>query len=264
MKTKIMILFSVLLLLAPLSPYAEKKSPVEKLDNLSNEALQMVKLHRYSDARKLLDYFSEQFLAAAGQDRPFTMDELRIITVSHNHAVEAAVSASMDHDERMNRITQFRLVIDAVSSTHQPLWAELEGPIMNVFMDVKEAAGMGDNIRFEENLDSFLALYNVIHPSMKIDLTPEQVQRIDARINFLDHYRSQVLAKPSSQKELDAIEGDLKKIFDQMTEDEADPSLWWVIISTGSLIILTLSYVGWRKYKGDREKLQNRKKERKY
>ena len=25
-----------------------------------------------------------------------------------------------------------------------------------------------------------------------------------------------------------------------MDEDEADPSLWWVIISTGSIIIMTL------------------------
>jgi len=47
---------------------------------------------------------------------------------------------------------------------------------------------------------------------------------------------------------------DLKNLFENMDEDEADPSLWWVIISTGSIIILTLSYVGWRKYKGDREK----------
>ena len=38
-----------------------------------------------------------------------------------------------------------------------------------------------------------------------------------------------------------------------MDEDEADPSLWWVIISTGSIIILTLSYVGWRKYQGEKE-----------
>lgn len=38
-----------------------------------------------------------------------------------------------------------------------------------------------------------------------------------------------------------------------MDEDEADPSLWWVIISTGSIIIATLSYVGWRKYNGDKE-----------
>ena len=46
----------------------------------------------------------------------------------------------------------------------------------------------------------------------------------------------------------------LQTIFEGLTEDEADPSLWWVIISTGSIIILTLSYVGWRKYKGERER----------
>ena len=56
-----------------------------------------------------------------------------------------------------------------------------------------------------------------------------------------------------AQLELDALQYDLKTIFENMEEDEADPSLWWVIISTGSIIILTLSYVGWKKYKGDKE-----------
>ena len=56
-----------------------------------------------------------------------------------------------------------------------------------------------------------------------------------------------------AQLELDALQYDLKNIFENMEEDEADPSLWWVIISTGSIIILTLSYVGWKKYKGDKE-----------
>lgn len=48
-----------------------------------------------------------------------------------------------------------------------------------------------------------------------------------------------------------------------MEDDEADPSLWWVIISTGSIIIMTLSYVGWRKYQGDKELRKNRSRDQK-
>lgn len=263
MKAKFLFLFSVLLLLAPFAAYAEQTSPVEKLDQISDEALQMVKQQRYKDANRLLKYFSEEFLAVTGNGRPFSMDELRIITVAHDEAVEAAASSEMGHAERMNRVTKFRLVIDAIASTHQPLWTEMEGPIMTVFSDVKKAAYEGDNDQFHSNLNSFLSLYNVIYPSMKIDVTPDRIQKIDAKVSFIDQYRPQVLSEASSQEELEALETDLKTIFDEMTEDEADPSLWWVMISTGSIIILTLSYVGWRKYKGGSEEAKNLQKERK-
>jgi sporulation protein YpjB len=93
---------------------------------------------------------------------------------------------------------------------------------------------------------------------MKIDVSAENIQKIDARINFIDEYRSEVVSNVKSQEELEGLEMDLKNLFDNMDEDEADPSLWWVIISTGSIIILTLSYVGWRKYQGEKEIRKNR------
>jgi sporulation protein YpjB len=263
MKAKVIILIIVLLSLAPFAAYAQSTSPVDKLDQISDEALQMVKMQRYEDANRLLQHFSDEFLIVTGSGRPFSMDELRIITVAHDEASEAVASAEMGHSERMNRVTKFRLVIDAIASTHQPLWTEMEGPIMTVFNDVKKAAYEGDNDQFHSNLNSFLSLYNVIYPSMKIDITPERIQKIDAKVTFIDQYRPQVLSEASSQEELEALETDLQTIFDEMTEDEADPSLWWVMISTGSIIILTLSYVGWRKYKGDSEKSKNVQKERK-
>ncbi|MEH7884689.1 sporulation protein YpjB [Bacillus sp. JJ1609] len=263
MKAKFFLLFSVLLMLAPLAAYAETTSPVEQLDEISDEALQMAKLHRYDDANRILKHFSEEFLTVTGNGRPFSMDELRIITVAHEEAVEAMANAEMGHNERMNKVTKFRLAIDAIASTHQPLWTEMEGPIMTVFNNVKTAANEGNNDQFHTNLNSFLSLYNVIYPSMKIDINPETIQKIDAKVSFIDQYRPQVLSEASSQEELEALESDLQTIFDEMTEDEADPSLWWVMISTGSIIILTLSYVGWRKYKGDSKKSKKVQKERK-
>jgi sporulation protein YpjB len=263
MKAKFFLLFSVLLMLAPLAAYAETTSPVEQLDEISDEALQMAKLHRYDDANRILKHFSEEFLTVTGNGRPFSMDELRIITVAHEEAIEAMANAEMGHTERMNKVTKFRLAIDAIASTHQPLWTEMEGPIMTVFNDVKTAASEGNNDQFHSNLNSFLSLYNVIYPSMKIDINPETIQKIDAKVSFIDQYRPQILSEASSQEELDALESDLQTIFDEMTEDEADPSLWWVMISTGSIIILTLSYVGWRKYKGDSKKSKKVQKERK-
>ncbi|MGG3469635.1 sporulation protein YpjB [Neobacillus pocheonensis] len=246
------LLLAIIMMLAPITVNAKQQSPMEKLDDISDEALQMVKFHRYDDAKKLLDYFSDQFTSITGVEQPLTMDEVRIVNTSHDEAVEATVSPSMKYEERINKLTKFRLVIDAIATSHQPLWTEMEDQIMTSFHQAKDAAINGDSAHFHTNFNSFLSLYNVIYPSMKIDVPVENIQRLDARINYIDEYRSQVVTDLKSRQELEALDTDLKNLFANLEEDEADPSLWWVIISTGSIIIMTLSYVGWRKYQGEK------------
>ncbi|MFP5113387.1 sporulation protein YpjB [Bacillaceae bacterium C204] len=261
MKIKWLFLFAIIMMLTPTTIYAEQQSPMEKLDDISDEALQMVKFHRYEDAKRLLDYFSEQFTSIAGTDQPLTMDEVRIINTSHDEAVEAAVSSNMKYEERINKLVKFRLVIDAIATNHQPLWVEMEDQIMTAFHQAKDAAKKGDSGHFHTNFNSFLSLYNVIYPSMKIDVSVENVQKLDARIDFINEYRSQVVNNSKSQQELDKLDTDLVNLFSKMEEDEADPNIWWVIISTGSIIIMTLSYVGWRKYQGDKNLKKDRSRD---
>ncbi|MDF2902581.1 MAG: sporulation protein YpjB [Bacillus sp. (in: firmicutes)] len=260
MKVKWFILFWALLILPTMSVSAAPTSTIIKLDHISDEALQMVKLRRYDDAEKLLEYFSDQFLSKMGKERMFSMDELRIITVAHSDALDATKNAGIPYNEKMNRVTKFRLVVDAISSGHQPLWTEMEEPIMASFQNVKQAVNSGNNVNFQSNFNSFLSLYNMIYPSLKIDIPAEQIQSLDAKVNYIDQSRPTLLSKSANHQELEALGNDLQTIFDEMTADEADPSLWWVIISTGSIIILTLSYVGWRKYRGDQELEKNRPK----
>jgi len=101
----------------------------------------------------------------------------------------------------------------------------------------------------------------VIYPSMKVDVSVENVQRLDARIDFINEYRSLVVNDSKSQQELEKLDTDLVNLFSNMEEDEADPNIWWVIISTGSIIIMTLSYVGWRKYQGDKNMKKDRSRD---
>jgi sporulation protein YpjB len=263
LKIKWLFLFAIVIMLTPTTVNAEQQSPMEKLDDISDEALQMVKFHRYEDAKRLLDYFSDQFTSITGKEQPLTMDEVRIIHTSHDEAVEAAVSSNMKYEERINKLTKFRLVIDAIATSHQPLWTEMEEQIMTAFHQAKDAAIKGDTAKFHTNFNSFLSLYNVIYPSMKIDVSVENIQKLDARIDFINEYRSQVVNNSKSQQELEALDTDLKNLFANMDEDEADPHIWWVIISTGSIIIMTLSYVGWRKYQGDKNMKKDRSRDQK-
>ncbi|WP_163100981.1 sporulation protein YpjB [Peribacillus alkalitolerans] len=254
------LLFVLALVLAPISTVLAQSSPdLKKLDEISDEALQMVKVKRYEESERLLEYFSTQFLSMTVEAKFFSMDELRIITVAHNEALVTVQDESLSYDKKVNAVTKLRLVTDAVYSNHQPLWTEMEGQIMSTFNQTKIAMKNKDSDGFYSYINRLLNQYDLIYPSLKVDVAPEKIQKLDARMSFIEQYRPQVFSDSTSQKELEALEKDLESIFDEMTEDETDPSLWWVIISTGSIIILTLSYVGWRKYKGDKEEKKSDK-----
>ena len=105
MKAKWLMLFFVFFLM-PVIVNGEQLTPISKLDDISDEALQMVKFQRYDDAKKLLDYFSDQFTMITEKERPLTTDEVRIVTVSRDEAMEAAVSSNMNYQERISRINQ--------------------------------------------------------------------------------------------------------------------------------------------------------------
>jgi sporulation protein YpjB len=244
--------------LFPSSMLAEE-SPISELDNIADQALQMTKVGRLEEAKQLLQHFSDEF-SVASVHHSFSMDELRVLTVAHNQAVEAVNSTSMNLQQRVNTVTSFRLVMDTLSSQYQPLWTEMEGPIMTTFQQVKTAAENGNSEEYHSTLNSFLTKYNIIQPSLKLDIPVDKAQQLDTRISYIDQYRQDVIQGTNPQETLSNLEKDLQNLFDGVTEDESDPSLWWVIISTGSIIILTLSYVGWRKYKGESEESKKAKR----
>jgi sporulation protein YpjB len=248
-------------LIFPFTARGESHNEWKKLDDISDEALQMVKHERYGEAKQLLEYFSNEFLKVGIQSGQLSMDELRTITVTHNHAMEAVSSSSMKHEDRIRRLTQFRLVIDAVHSEHQPLWTEMESSIMTTFNQMKTTLEEGDFDSFQHQFHLFLNKYDTIHPSVRIDVKPESVQRMDAHIQFLQNSYHNLANEVSKTQQIQQMEMDLKAIFKEMKEDETDPSLIWVMISTGSTIVLTLIYVGWKKYIGDREKSKSKSKE---
>lgn len=245
--------FVVILLFTISSPlYSLAEGPsLSELDNIADEALQMTKSGRFDEAKQLLQYFSGEFAELNARDRSFTMDELRILTVAHEGALQSLTSTSETLEQRIDSVITFRLVMDAISSQYQPLWTEMEKPIMAAFQQVQNAASTGDATEYHSTLNQFLTKYSIIQPSIKLDVPVEKVQQLDSRITFIDRYRTEAGGSEETMNELNTLENDLKDLFNGLTEDEADPSLWWVITTTGSIIILTLSYVGWRKYKGE-------------
>jgi sporulation protein YpjB len=66
------------------------------------------------------------------------------------------------------------------------------------------------------------------------------------------------MTKGTKLERLTLLQKDLKKVFDKVERDDADPSLLWVILTTGGIIITALTYVGYRKYRAEKKKEKKR------
>lgn len=258
MFNKITLFLIVLLLTMGSSISAVTSSNKDRLVGKTDEALQMVKMKRYDESINTLKSISDQLLLKDANETKLLVDELRTVTTAYDEAIKALMDENSSHEYKENAVTKLRLVVDAIYSQHQPMWTELEERMMIAFSETKKAVSERNSQTFNSELNKLLIDYDLIYYSLKVDLDVETVQSLDSRFQFLDRYRPQVFENSTSQQELDVLQKDMKMIFEEKKEDEADPSLWWIIISTGSIIIGTLSYVGWRKYKGSKQSVKKR------
>jgi sporulation protein YpjB len=253
--------FSIVIIISSglITTYANGADKSDSLETLADQSLQFAKVDRREEAEQLLQAFSDKFYEQAVENSNYTMDEINIITIAYEEALQTVKNKEKTNDEVINEITKFRLALDAVHTDSAPLWTSLKDGIISAAGETKVSIQKQDSIAFQEKLNQLLSIYHILYPSLKIDVTPERFQQVDSHIQFIDQYRPQVFSD-QSQADMNSLEGQLRDIFEEAEKDNADPSLWWVIISTGSIIILTLSYVGWKKYKA-KDDFHTKKKE---
>ncbi|WP_181833055.1 sporulation protein YpjB [Bacillus taeanensis] len=225
-----------------------------ELDKLADQVLRFGKGAQYEESKKVLNHFSELFKER--QDRlTLSLGDLKVISTAYENAEEAVTSASMREEERIRKLTSFRLVVDAVNETAQPLWKNTQSLVMDSFIKVETSLKEGNEADFQFYLNEFFGQYELIRPALTITLSKEKMTRLNSNISFLEKNRTSLLHTPERAKHLSVIEEELNELFGDSTQDAADPSsLFWMILSIGSIIIFTLFYVGWQKYKGERRK----------
>ncbi|WP_346207375.1 sporulation protein YpjB [Caldifermentibacillus hisashii] len=226
----------------------ENGSDLNTLDMLANEALQLSKAQRYEETQKVLKNIGE----ILEHTNDISADEKRILQVSHHESVRTIENGTFTNEEIVNRLTKFRLVVDAVITDYEPLWTNMESSVLTAFQSVKEKIEQKDYQHFHEEFNRFLSVYDIVYPSIMLDVPVEKVQKVDAQLQYWEQYSNKLLNSDDGLEAIETLQKDLQSLFENAEEDEADLSLWWVIISTGGIIILTLSYVGWKKYKAER------------
>ncbi|MFX3622804.1 MAG: sporulation protein YpjB [Ectobacillus sp.] len=251
MKKVIVVIIWALLSLMPLQIYA---APAQRdsLNQLLDESLQLVKQEEYEKAKKILTYFSEDYVA-----KGVLPEHTRVVSLAYNKAVQAMGDGTSQREKEADMLA-LRLAVDAESSKYQPLWLSRQGAVMTAFYKMEQAIKQEEGTKFQHALNEFLYEFDIIYPSLAIDLSKEELRRINAHLSYLEEYRTTMAKHANGQMQMKVIRKDMEDVFRYPNKDEADPSLIWVMITTGGIIVFTLSYVGWRKYRGEQEKHKKR------
>ncbi|MBY6272593.1 MAG: hypothetical protein CW346_10325 [Bacillaceae bacterium] len=240
--------------------FAKQADELKKLDQLADEALQFTLAERYGDSLKSLQQLESEMNRALSHPYLFSMDEVRMLQLSLSDAKGALEGEAIHGEEAVHAVMKFRFVLDAIGSSYQPLWADMEDRVMGAFHAFQDSArGEPASERgMEEAFRRFAKLYDVIYPSILLDFPAETVKNMDARVQLIETHIGNPQKRDELIAETDLLEADLRSLFSDVKEDEADPSLWWVIISTGGMILLALSYAGYRKYRGEKKRYEKK------
>ncbi|MED2943599.1 sporulation protein YpjB [Bacillus swezeyi] len=242
---------------------AEESSALQELTELSDTVFQLTRQSQYDEAVQILHYFEERLKAAErdGTEDVMTGSEIRQVSLAHHDMLKSLESEETEKKVKFKAAAQFRMLMDAIESDHDPLWGSLKKPIMDSFRSLKADIQKEDNLTFREQWNHFLSLYDTIYPSLTIDISPKQLRSVSNHIEVVEHRDFQQMTESSKLERLTLLEKDLEDVFNQVEEDDADPSLLWVILTTGSIILSTLTYVGFRKYKAEGDRHKKREKD---
>lgn len=255
---KIILALFLILLIFPLNVQADGSPSLhtwKELNQTSDQILQLVKQEKFTEAKQLMGYFSVSFLEMDFRDEGITMSALRAVTLAFEKAEESVTAADMPLEQRINQVTAFRLAVDALSSEYHPLWLHSEESIMNALNLMEESVKQKDNQAYQIRMNQFLEQYEKIRPALYIDTEPQQLQRIDSQITYLDHNRAKALNEDNLIQHIGVMKDEWTNLYKRVKEDSADPSLWWVMFTIGGMITTSLSYVGWRKYRAEKKKV---------
>ncbi|UOY93456.1 sporulation protein YpjB [Ectobacillus sp. JY-23] len=247
MKKIIICLIWLIISIVPLRAAAE-----DEINHLLDESWQLVKQQEYDKARQILLYASQQQIHAK------LPQHVQVISTAYNKAIET-MGDVVSPQEVESDMLALRLVIDAESSHFQPLWLSRETAVMSAFDRIEQANKDENAESFRTAINDFLYEMNIIYPSLLVDLPKGEVQRLDKHFVYLEHAKT-VMANESSKQQLSAIKHDVQQVFQYPKADVLAGSTIWVMITTGLIIIATLTYVGFRKYKGEQEKKRRKSK----
>ncbi|MBN8207967.1 hypothetical protein JI666_04350 [Bacillus sp. NTK071] len=242
------LLLVIILMMFPVNVHASDTDTKQVWNDIAANVLEFGKQEKFDRAKIMLEEFAQAFPGEAGDE--LTTTELRVVLNAHDRAMQSITAVDKANEQRIQALTEFRLAVDALVSTDQPMWRQMDDKLLQLIDEMSIAIEHGDVDVYEASKKRFLGTYSIIKPATAIDLSVETQQRLDSHIAFIERYASGKDKNLVGQ--LQTMHDDFEKAFDKSKEED-EASILWMIVSIGGIITLTLAYVVFLKYRGEKE-----------
>ncbi|MCM2674350.1 sporulation protein YpjB [Alkalicoccobacillus plakortidis] len=256
MRYVMMLIVCVICFIWPAYSYGQEGHTTDNgagLSRMADLVLQLTKQGDITEADQLLESFTYTWQKQNHDEHPFFNAEAeQAIWLTYHQAHLALKSSDLEDLDRIDRVTSFRLAVDAVSNDSQPLWLYSESTLLKAAEELKEIALDPTSDQFYQQLNEINRQYQVIRPALSIQAASDLYlldQQLDAILSSKEQLNADTRTAYAEQ-----LKEDIETMYEDYDKDEADPSLWWIMFTIGGMILFSLSYVGWRKYRADQSK----------
>jgi sporulation protein YpjB len=226
--------------------FSPKEYNWKNIDVAAQEALTLAENGKNDKMLLVLDDIETQTKSSIEIDN----NTKRLFSILINDVKTNTITSN---DNLYTSVLKVRLLSDALYSNYDPLWLQYETHLEESVSELISLYEANDEVNYDITLNNFLNKYENIYASLLVDVDQDDLVRVDAKVNYLDFYRKSKDTNTMYETQLYSLQSDLDILFKNAKKDDSDPTFLWILFTTGGIIISTLTYVGWRKYRGEKE-----------
>lgn len=230
---------------------------VTQLDQLSGQVYEFIKAEQYEEAKEKLDELAVLF---SGQrtELDLNIEELEMMARTIVSAKRAFSAVQADAGRLHWYALQIRLMCDALSHDHQPLWINYYSLFSKQVDGMSRHAAKQDQALFSNELKQNHQLYLTLRPAILISRSADKAEGLDSLYSFLlTEGQKQGVKWEIILEVLQQLKEHGRQVFQQEEMPTTGYGIsagspYLIIGGIGIIIIPTLAYVVWRKYKGEK------------
>lgn len=170
---------------------------------------------------------------------------------------EAINAVSMSPEVVIQAAASLRLAADVIAHPKEPLWQQYYKILYEDLKAVEDQFSKGSAAGFAASVQRLEHHYNTIRPAAMISMPPSSVNRTDSWLSFVKGAVGNATDPAAVKSTLTAGRETLNVLFGREKDAAAfapfmlaadDETMGWLI---GCVILLSLVYVGFRKYWGE-------------
>lgn len=230
---------------------------LQKLDQLSEEVYNLTKSQQYDAAKDKLEQLSETFASTYSENK-MDIESLEIFTRTIVNGKRAFSTVAIDEDRLLWHALQIRLMIDSFSHRYQPLWKNYYSTYAEQINRLLMFASRQDAQSYNQELEKNHQLYLTLRPAILVNQSVQTIEMFDSLYQFLGTKESKTSASwEEITGGLEQLKQAVQQVFlgadkDTAAMNMAGGSPYVIITGIAAIVITTLTYVAWRKYRGEK------------